>query len=206
MTEPNIEKLCYNEARGDGYWWVLPEVSYYAWIADFIAWGPRKGVLEIEVKRTYEDYCADKRKVCDFRTSRMIKRKDGRHAVVGWVGNKKHDIPQVTKYEFLNGAYPCSWRPNYFVYAAPEELALRIAADTERPSRFGVWSIYKARNGSHYVKKLVMTRKLCTIKPEWVQKLEKDMFKRAMNAMDTYFGYRGVPKVERSGLKIAANE
>jgi len=206
-TKPNIEKLAYNEARGDGYWWVIPELTYYAWVADFIAWGPQKGVLEIEVKRTWEDYNNDKRKVCDFRTSRRIKRKDGRYDVVKWAGNKYHEIQAVTKYEFLIGSYPCSWRPNYFAYAAPEELALRIAKDPERPARFGVWSIYKARNNGYYLKKIVMTRKLCSLRPEWQNKFKEAVLKRALNAMDSYFGYQGFREVdkdtvERVGLKI----
>lgn len=201
MTEPNIEKVVYNEARRDGYWYVLSQMAYYNWVADFIAWAPKKGILEIEIKRTWEDYNNDKRKICDYRASREIKDRLRRKTRVGW--SKQERLPPVTKYEFLRGLYPCLWRPNYFVYAAPAELADRIANDIECPSKFGIWSIYTSRNGHCYVQKIRKVTRLCTITPEWQARFEKDALKRALAAMDVYFGYKGfVPEVMRQGLKL----
>lgn len=175
MSAPNLEREVYQYARANGYWWLIPELSYAYWAADFIAWGPKKGILEIEVKRSWNDYRADGKKC----------------------GDRKLDLdsdikyPEVSKHEWLRGDYPCRWRPTHFVFAAPKELAHRILDDPQLPKGFGVWSVetagYRAEGPYYCVNTIKAMRRLIKIRPEQVGRFKKAAWERALWFMDTQY-------------------
>lgn len=228
MIEP-IYQAAHSYIKRSGYRWMIPELSYAGWSADFIAWGPSKGILEIEKKLTWSDYCADKLKSCDYRHSFTLRdgtgkkalaladkysERTGRHKnnreigkqghlayvnkIVDWSSGFKEKTDKVecsvhtvvTKYGWLLGSYPCSWRPTHFVYLAPLELAERIAADPERPKPFGVWGFVEAHGTAEdHIKLVRPVRRLAKINPMWLVNFKREAFTRACFFMDGYYGY-----------------
>lgn len=174
----------FHHARGLGYRWVLPEVPYHVWYADWIAWGPRKGILEIEFKRSMTNARADARKVSDYRSHRFS---HGRvREIAQTLRGPYHystkvayegKIPSVSKHEWLCGSYPCRWRPNYFVMAAPIELAEQIRDAGILSKSFGIWGVRK--NGG--VVTLRKMSRLCKLESGKFRAFEQAMRERAFN-------------------------
>ena len=175
----DLDRAVYNHVRGSGYRWCVPEVGYKDWYADFIAWGPGKGVLEIETKRTFTDYVADKRKKSNDRRRRRQwnpePRLRGRYRVYDL-------LPPLTKWEWLLGLWPCQWRPTNFVIAAPWELATQIVKDKNYPSCFGIWG-----NSVNTLQVIRRSTRLCRLRPEQQGRFERDIMKRAVNFLDNYY-------------------
>lgn len=79
------------------------------------------------------------------------------------------------------------WRPEYFVYAAPTELAKRIAADPALPKPFGVWSVKEipahgtCLEYAHVQSSLKRMRKLVTLTPEQHGRFRNAVFNRSLN-------------------------
>lgn len=190
-----IERAVYHHARMRGYYWIVPEISYGNWFADFICCGPQKGVLEVEIKRSWSDYQNDYLKsVTRFPTQKNYFKRDRYYNNI----NKK---PQVMKYKWLLGSYPCPWRPEYFVYAAPTELAERIAADPNLPKPFGVWPVKEVpasgtrleyANVQYHLKRM---RRLITLTSEQRGRFKNDIFKRALTIVDKIYDYPIQPTV-----------
>ena len=112
----SFDAAVYYHARYSGYWAIVPEMSYKDWRADFICWGPKKGILEIEVKHSWSDYQNDFFKDCRRRQLKISEWRCFRNV-------RDKNIPRVSKHEWLLGQYPSSWAPTHFLYAAPLELA-----------------------------------------------------------------------------------
>jgi len=165
-----IEQVVYRDGKRKGFWWLVPELDY-GWKADFIAFGPKKGIYEIEIKRSWQDYQNDFRKSRTLAgTGKFLKRQRSWHRET------------VTKYQWLLGSYPCRWRPTHFVYVAEGDLADRIANDPAKPKQFGVWKVV-----GRYLVGLKKPRRLCKITPEQMGKFRHDLFNRALWFMDTYY-------------------
>ena len=174
-----IESAMYHYLKRNAYWWVMPELDY-KFRADFIAWGSKKGVLEVEIKRTWADYRHDYVKSVDSHLNWAHFNKKGRD-----ITHPKR-FPTVQKHNWLKGNYPCNWRPEYFMYAAEPELAKRIADDPALPKGFGV---VKVRNENN-VYSLKRVARLITLTPEQHGRFRKDVFKRAMSQADKFYSDR----------------
>jgi len=154
-----------------GYKSVVPEVQYQGWVADFIAHKPGT-ILEVEIKRSWEDYRADFRK-----------------AQLRFSG----PLPHIKKHSWLQGDYPCAWRPSHFAFAAHKELAIKIAEDPDLPPAYGVMSLVWVDNRSdlkaawYYQKMLKPTRRLLKLRPEQEGRCKKALCRRAHNMIINYY-------------------
>jgi len=178
MIYGSLHKAVYRHARHrKGFWFLIPELSYNGWIADFIGFRPRGVILEIEIKHSWPDYKADYNKCCHAKQDKRWRR---------LLLNGKR-FPTISKAEWLCGNYPCGrWRPTHFVYAAPKEIAEKIIADPNLPKPFGVWSFEDDPDdkGGYCYSKCKNMARLIKPQPEWVGKMNIDIFKRARNMMD----------------------
>ena len=179
----SIEAAVYWYCKHLGYHCVVPEQGYECWFADFIAWAPQKGILEIEIKRSWSDYRADANKTCSLRSELWNKR-----TARSWNCCKKaREIQPMTKYEYLRGAYTMSWKPTHFVFAAPLDLAKQIAADPDRPTHLGVWGVNIERSPYNSVVNLKRMRRLYRIQPEAMARFKADLFDRAIRTLDNHY-------------------
>lgn len=209
--DTHILELCtYAHIKELKYWWLIPRMSYACWEADFIAFAPKKGIMEVELKMTWGDYKSDGKKFMDGWSGHALwtrlfaqtekKKKDKTRKVP-----KPRVSPIIYKYDWLLGDYPCAWRPNYFMYAAPIKLAEKIMNDPERKKCFGVLGVIEEGEdkdvhkleyggtiswikGKRYrTKTLVPAKKLMELHPIWMPKFKEATFKRSGWFMDTYF-------------------
>lgn len=179
----SMDMAAYWNARSR-YKWVVSEIEYHGFRADFIAFGGDK-IVEIEVKESWSDYQRDKKKSTNPRWSLFNKMQSKQNKKAGFHKFGIHARPpDMTKYEWLMGDYPAWWKPTHFVYAAPQSLAEKIAADPEKPGPFGVWYAPERSDGgvgSAY--SMVNAKRLCKIKPEWISRYKDKMFERLGNQM-----------------------
>lgn len=173
----NYYNAIYRYLLARGYWWVLTEMSYHSFYADFIASKPVGGIiLELELKTSWNDYRNDYLKSGNYRSHSLRKRSLKYKKVV-------QSPVCESKYEWLTGNYPCRWKPTHFAYAAPAELAHRIYHDKYRNRAFGVLEI----RGENDVRSLSPVRRLHKLKEGEYSRFKDDAFKRAMNFMTKYF-------------------
>jgi hypothetical protein len=194
----DIEVKIYRYLKMNQYWWVVPRISYSVWEADLIAWGSHKGILEVEIKRSWADYNNDKLKHT-YQLREVLSDLDKAHNLIlekeisklkKIVAPEKlrslyesFKVAPVYKYDALLNFFDLSWRPNYFMYAAPIELAEKISADPNRKHPFGVIGVRD--NGQVLV--LNKTMRLCKLRPWYMANFRNELFKRSMNFMDKYF-------------------
>jgi hypothetical protein len=177
----NSNRAVFWYLRKRGYKYVIPELSYNGWFGDFIASGLRSGgILEVELKHSWTDYKNDYAKSCDWRSEAMNKIKSKQNDVLYW---GRQEVAFVSKYDFLTGDYPALWKPNYFAYAAPGELAQRIKEDRTRPKPFGVLEIKP--NGK--VISLSPSNRIRKLDPCEANLCRVDSNRRAVNFMDNYY-------------------
>jgi len=189
-----LEEYVYYYTKVHKYWWAIPRFHYAHWEADFICFGPGKGILEVEIKTSWSDYRADAKKVT-YEECFGIGSKDAQYfkkmerdisklntRSAQWKPPKTPMAP-ISKHDWLLRDYPCAWRPNYFVYAAPVKLAQKIAKDEKRKVPFGVWGFTDDGYGIPYI----TPRKLMKFRPWWMGEFKFSSWKRAMWFMDTYF-------------------
>lgn len=183
-----LEKAVVRHLLSTGYYNALPEVSWGPFRADFIAWGSGADIIEVEVKRTFEDYLADfsKESVTRLEHAEVLKeKKTGRRPLIVWQYKRKGKTPPVvpeTKYEAM-WSRSQGWGPTHFVYAAPEEIAIKIASDRKRPNYFGVWAFRQFRDGRnqyYHYKTLCNVRRIRTITPQEMAQFERIAGKRAL--------------------------
>jgi hypothetical protein len=183
-----IERAVIRHLLSTGYYNALPEVSWGPFRADFIAWGSGADIIEVEVKRTFEDYLADfsKESVTRLEHAEELKeKKTGRRPLIVWQYKRKGKTPPVvpeTKYLAL-WSQSQEWSPTHFVYAAPEEVALKIALDKNRPQFFGVWAFRQFRDGRnsfYHYKTICQVRRIKRISPEEMTRFERTAGKRAL--------------------------
>lgn len=200
-----IATAVYQYCKYNNYYWIIPEMSYHEWRADFIAYGPKKGILEIEIKTSWADYKNDRKKMTkrlepiEKILPRVYENRLGQKNLFSPVSRRLYENPiMLPKYEWLLGDYPCRWRPNKFVYAAPHELAQRIADDPDRPKQFGVWAVKITKYGTgesgtcqpvEYgtCEPIARCVKLQKIKPEHHSIFTQEAMKRALWFMDNWF-------------------
>lgn len=176
MTRNEFLLAVLHHLRYRGYYWILPEVDY-GWKADFIGFYG-SNIIEVETKNSWSDYKKDALKSDEWIRIKMLRQLVKKHKPKSY-HYYYPKVPAVTKYEFLQGSYPCVWKPNYFVYAAPFELAERIAADPLRPKCFGVWGVRDKDYGCN-VWNLSPMRKLYTAHSEHIDALFRTMCKRLL--------------------------
>jgi hypothetical protein len=196
MRYQTFHRAIIGHLLASGYWKVLPEVSWNGWFADYIAWGTKPGVLEVEVKQSWSDYLNDRIKSCSDRV-RMFDQFWNEHRQPGdWYPPKLRkairQIPARRKYECLWSG-PARWRPTHFLYAAPMELACRIAADPERPRQFGVWGFrfvpevkhetYTARAYWQFEKSHAPARRIRTMTPDEFSQFNRQAGDRACTVL-----------------------
>jgi hypothetical protein len=157
-------------------------MAYAEFYADFICWGPQKGILEIEIKNSWSDYQNDYKKgFCRLPTQVSLEQRRF------WKYMEIHKRPFISKHNWLLGSYECQWRPEYFIYAAPRWLAERIANDPNLPKSFGVWPIIETKHGARVGYVLKKMRRLIRLKPEQHGKFRKAMFDRALHVIDRMY-------------------
>lgn len=141
--------------------------------------------MEIEIKKTWADYCNDYNKLSKDREN-MARKLQYKYTTNKYIPFHRMDYENIVKAaikkEWLLGLYPCGWRPQYFVYAAPQELAKKIAEDTRVPEGFGIWEVRERHICS--IKKM---KRLCTLTPEQMGRFRNDVFSRAMYILDNLY-------------------
>jgi hypothetical protein len=199
---PSLERSAYHMARRMGYHYVFPQMSYAEWVADLICWYPGKGILEIEIKRNWADTMADKAKTSRCRTDSIYNRvqclwgknlplfdDEGTRKKFEELRDHSFWPPQsivrpVTKWEWLQGEYPCGWRPTHFVICAPDELAHKIAESSAVPLCFGVWAMDGPKGYDDILRR---TRRLCKTNVRNQREFERAAFRKALNVMEAYY-------------------
>ena len=200
---PSLEHSAYHMARRLGYFYVFPQMSYAEWVADFICWYPGMGILEIEIKRTWADTMADRAKTSDCRTRGIYNRVQDlwgkglplfddptAETRLSKLRDKSYNayappiVKAVTKWEWLQGAYSCGWRPTHFAICAPDELARKIVESPAVPQCFGVWAMDGPRGYDDILRR---TRRLCKLDTRQQREFERDAFRRAMAVMKNYY-------------------
>jgi len=173
ILEANVFRLL----RYRGYSWAFPQMSYGCWIADFIAWGKGKGILEVEIKRTWADYKNDYKKSA---TKNCLR---GGYSFMNDVRIKKLSW-------LVDGKTNGKWRPNLFIYCAEPELAERIVNDSDLPKGFGVWKIDRKHLYScdGVIKR---PRRLYKLSDKEFDGFKEAAFKKSLHLMDKYWEFVG---------------
>ena len=189
----NVHYAVYWRLKRLKYWWVVPELNYESWFGDFIGATGKGKIIEVEIKHSWSDYQADKWKSKPRRhwwsVEKQIIERGINHKKR--IGPSDKPVPDLTKWEFLKGDFPCRWRPNYFVIAAPGDLADKIMTDPELPKGFGVWGV-EPTLGSRgpqdcIVRVLRRTPRLAKTRPHWMAEYQKAMAKRCCSLLDAQY-------------------